>query len=359
MIYVGGVPFSTGSDDSSSSQGKDILMALMEHPALVSASSSFSAIQERKFSLSNDSHLVRTRQIKWVYIFQREYATVDPSLVDLVGTDEATTCVGLIIRNPQSGMISVAHMDSPSIVEVGLTQMLSSVLDQNSDTILDVHLIGGFNDVSHQHENGVTKSHEKIEGYSFPLCSKIVEILGKSINKFNIQTLHVLGHNTRQDSEGNAYPIFNGFLVETATGSIFPASFDGTTRCPDELIRRIRVTASFEDPSWSGRLLETYDTQSDKFIIAPCAWTNLQVHIALSYQNLSDPEILRMCSTSPFAEAPDFVDNQRRQWEYVLEHPDWRETFPSKQPRIFERTVDGSWVGHPVRPRGSTFVYAK
>lgn len=64
-----------------------------------------------------------------------------------------------------------------------------------------------------QHENGVTKSHEKIEGYSFPLCSKIVEILGKSINKFNIQTLHVLGHNTRQDSEGNAYPIFNGFLV--------------------------------------------------------------------------------------------------------------------------------------------------
>lgn len=34
--------------------------------------------------------------------------------------------------------ISVAHMDSPSIVEVGLTQMLSSVLDQNSDTILDV-----------------------------------------------------------------------------------------------------------------------------------------------------------------------------------------------------------------------------
>nr|GMC84568.1 protein N-terminal asparagine amidohydrolase [Ipomoea batatas] len=100
MIYVGGVPFSTGSDDSSSSQGKDILMALMEHPALVSASSSFSAIQERKFSLSNDSHLVRTRQIKWVYIFQREYATVDPSLVDLVGTDEATTCVGLYHTKP-------------------------------------------------------------------------------------------------------------------------------------------------------------------------------------------------------------------------------------------------------------------
>lgn len=36
------------------------------------------------------------------------------------------------------------------------------------------------------------------------------------------------------------------------------------------------------------------------------------MHIALMLQNLSDQEILLMCSTSPSAEAPDFVDNQRR-----------------------------------------------
>lgn len=58
-----------------------------------------------------------------------------------------------------------------------------------------------------------SKSHRKLEGYSFPLCSKIIEILGKSREIFHIQTLHVLGHNTRWDSEGNALPIFHGFLV--------------------------------------------------------------------------------------------------------------------------------------------------
>lgn len=64
-----------------------------------------------------------------------------------------------------------------------------------------------------QHVNGITESHGKLEGYSFPLCKKIVDSLAKSNMKFQIHTLHVLGHNTRRDSEGNAYPIFTGFLV--------------------------------------------------------------------------------------------------------------------------------------------------
>lgn len=64
-----------------------------------------------------------------------------------------------------------------------------------------------------QHVNGSTESQRKLEGYSFPLCKKIVDSLAKSNMKFQIHTLHVLGHNTRRDSEGIAYPIFTGFLV--------------------------------------------------------------------------------------------------------------------------------------------------
>lgn len=60
--------------------------------------------------------------------------------------------------------------------------------------------------------------------------------------------------------------------VETSSGSIIPASFDGTSKCPDEIVRRIRVTASFEDSNWNGKLLDTYDTSTDRFVIAPCAW---------------------------------------------------------------------------------------
>lgn len=209
-----------------------------------------------------------------------------------------------------------------------------------------------------QHVNGSTECQRKLEGYSFPLCKKIVDSLAKSNMKFQIHTLHVLGHNTRRDSEGIAYPIFTGFLAETATGSIIPANFDATTRCPDEVVRRIRVTASFEDPSWKGRLLETYDTQTDQFVIAPCTWGMHKMHIAFMLQNLTDQEILLTCSTSPSAEAPDFVDNQRRQWGYLIQHPDRRETFPFKKPRIFQRTEDKSWVRLQAKSSSSSYPYA-
>ncbi|KAK4414412.1 protein N-terminal asparagine amidohydrolase [Sesamum alatum] len=339
MIYVGGVPFAP--DDSS--QGMDTLIALMEHPVLVSSSNSFKSMAEKRVSVSGNSSSVGPETSKWVYIFQREFATVDPALVDLVGTDEATTCVGIAIRNCKTGMISVAHMDSPKVVDTGLNQMLSLVADHESDALLDVHLIGGFDDISSQHPYLAIRSR-KMEGYSYPLCVKIIETLRNRSEKFQIQTLHVLGHNTKWDSEGIAYPIFHGFVMETSSGSIIPASFDGTSRCPDEIVRRIRVTAAFEDPSWSGKLLDTYDTRTDRFVIAPCVWTIRQKHIALTLQNLSDTEILLSCSSSPYAEVPDFVDNEKRKWDYLIRHPNWREAFPSKQPRVFQRTPDGTWI---------------
>lgn len=242
-------------------------------------------------------------------------------------------------------MTSVAHMDSPNVVDIGLTQMLSLVVNHNFDDVLDVHLIGAFVDTSPQSVNRGTKSRNctKLDGYSFSLCTKIIETLRKSNVNFHIQTLHVLGHNTRWDSQGHAFPIFNGLLVEPSTGSVVPASFDITSRSPDEIVRRIRLTASFEDPSCSGRLLETYDTQTDQFVIVPFTWTRRQLSVAFALRQLSDTEILLSCSTSPSAECPDFVDNQRRQCEYLIEHPDWRKTFPSKQPLVFERTLGGGW----------------
>ncbi|XP_040992558.1 protein N-terminal asparagine amidohydrolase isoform X2 [Juglans microcarpa x Juglans regia] len=261
-----------------------------------------------------------------------------------VGTDEATTCVGLVIHNRKNGITSVAHMDSPDIVDMGLFQMLLLVVDHNLDAELEVHLVGGFEDVSPNFLKSCTRSESdaKLEGYSYPLCAKIFETLCTRREKFHIQTAFILGHNTRRDSEGNAFPIFNGLAVETSTGSVIPACFDGA-RCPDEIVRRIRVTASYEDCSWNGKLLDTYDTRTDQFRIASCCWTSRQRYIALTRRHLTDSEILLTCSTSPSAEGPDFVDNLRRQCEYLIKYPDWRETFPLKQPRVFERTSDGEW----------------
>nr|XP_023888374.1 uncharacterized protein LOC112000469 isoform X1 [Quercus suber] len=142
--------------------------------------------------------------------------------------------------------------------------------------IHQVHLVGGFEDVSPNYAYSSTRSEsqEHLDGHSFPLCAKIVEALFTRPDNFHVQTLFVLGHNTRRDSEGNAYRIFHGLVVETSTGLVTPTCFDRTSRCLDEIVRRIRVTSAYEDPSWSGKLLETYDTQTGQFRIASCCWDN-------------------------------------------------------------------------------------
>lgn len=58
-------------------------MALLEHPVLESSLHSFKSIPERKFSVSEQAGAEGSTQIKCVYVFQREYATVDPALVDV------------------------------------------------------------------------------------------------------------------------------------------------------------------------------------------------------------------------------------------------------------------------------------
>ncbi|GMN55337.1 hypothetical protein TIFTF001_024455 [Ficus carica] len=124
--------------------------------------------------------------------------------------------------------------------------------------------------------------------------------------------------------------------VHTSTGFVIPAKFNDTSRCPDELVRRIRVTASYEDRRWDGKLLETYDTQTDTFNIAPCRWTEQQVRIARYLKDASDSYILHNCSTSPLAEGPE-------KWQYLIANPNWKETFPMEKPRVWERTEDGCW----------------
>ncbi|PWA35640.1 Protein N-terminal asparagine amidohydrolase [Artemisia annua] len=62
--------------------GGDMVTALMEHDHLVSASCSFRATIERKFSVPEESGSQSSVQAKCVYVFQREYAIVDPALVE-------------------------------------------------------------------------------------------------------------------------------------------------------------------------------------------------------------------------------------------------------------------------------------
>ncbi|XP_062178711.1 protein N-terminal asparagine amidohydrolase [Phragmites australis] len=316
--------------------GRELVAALAGSPGLRDAADRLKATPERRVSAGQE-------EPRHVYVFQREYATVDPARVELVGTDEATTCVGVVIRNNKTGMTSVSHMDFPRIVEGGIKQMLELLGDGDANAQFDVHLIGGFDDASTKAVHSSGKKHSKQEGYSYSLCCKIVEVLHKFQQQFHLRSFCVLQNNTTTDSYANARPIIGGFVVETSSGAVTPASFEMNSRCPDEIVRRIRVSVSSYDPIWQGKLLETYDTQSDAFRIAAACWMPDWADIASSLDQLSDSEVLLQCSTSPAAEPPHFVENERRIWRYLIDNPDWEVTFPKYKPRVFHRTSDGRW----------------
>ncbi|XP_051181446.1 protein N-terminal asparagine amidohydrolase isoform X2 [Lolium perenne] len=341
MLLVDGEPVTSSSAPSGSSptgsSGRELVAALMGNPGLCAASERLRATPERRISSGPEGP-------RNVYVFQREYATVDPARVELVGTDEMTTCVGVIIRNNKTGMISISHMDFPKIVEGGFKQMLELLGGDNAP--FDVHLIGAFDDSSTKVVHSSGGKRNKQEGYSHPLCCKIVEVLHKSEQQFHLRSFCVLGNNTTTDSYGNARPIVGGFVMQTSSGVVTPASFEMASRCPDEIVRRIRVSVSSYDPNWKAKLLETYDTRADIFQIAPTRWMPDWAEIAFSLNQLSDSEVLLQCSTSPAAEPPHFVETDRRKWKYLIENPDWEDTFPKYNPRVFHRTNDGNWSRH-------------
>ncbi|CAL1409245.1 unnamed protein product [Linum trigynum] len=102
-------------------------------------------------------------------------------------------------------------------------------------------------------------------------------------------------------------PINTFFRLKHPQGLVFPACFDRTRRCPNENVRRIRVSASYEDPTWKGANRwehMIYSNRSDRSFY--------KLNVAFALQDLSDEEILLQCSTSPSAEGPDFVNNMKR-----------------------------------------------
>lgn len=80
------------------------MFKLLTHPSLSAKTDLFKSLPETTIRFSTSLNAVQSEgSVKFVYVFQREYATVDPAFVELVGTDELTTCVGLVIRNQKNG----------------------------------------------------------------------------------------------------------------------------------------------------------------------------------------------------------------------------------------------------------------
>ncbi|CAM6089748.1 unnamed protein product [Calypogeia fissa] len=241
VIQVWGALVATGNVDS---EKETLLFKLLDHPLLVASANALrdTELQIIKPPQPSGNEDLRANadgvagsecplDPKYVYIFQKKFATVSPLSAELIGTDEITTCLGLAD--------CIGHFDTADCVLNGVNELVNSVVSLSSST-LQVHLVGAFDDSSEYSDQAGpvrpvlnSAGREELQwdntrrksGWSWPLAMRMTETLQNSVHNFELETLFVQKHNTTFGPSGHACPTFRGFVVNIRT-LLLPILFD-------------------------------------------------------------------------------------------------------------------------------------
>ncbi|XP_046854777.1 protein N-terminal asparagine amidohydrolase-like [Xenia sp. Carnegie-2017] len=125
---------------------------------------------------------------KILYIGQREYGTVafNDDLIDVIGSDSATTCQIVVIRHEGTGDCSLTHLDGASTKQA-LKDMIGSLeaLAQNRGQRkrYQLHIVGGFLDSRRMSENFFMMILSVVMNFSVDVdlvCARVCGVTVKS-----------------------------------------------------------------------------------------------------------------------------------------------------------------------------------
>ncbi len=258
-----------------------------------------------------------------LYVNQREFAGISPSEagINILGTEDATTCHIVILRHSGSGATCLAHCDGVD-TKNGIQNMLSklkALSHGKPDGRIELHMVGGFID---QREESIKLSKEIIN--TFVEQKEEVHILTAAITNFN-DTL----------KEDIHFPIIYGLGVDVRTGEIFRATFPDKGPAMD--VRSACHFAGFD------KLVNIYDTEKCELVIGPFTWTPWREVEQWLY--VPKPFIRRYLSTSPEQEPEYFEDHVRAALRVLHQHPEPdKSLFPDKLPWKYKKQADGSWM---------------
>jgi hypothetical protein len=207
---------------------------------------------------------------------QGECATADERFVDVIGSDGATTCALVAMRDGTSGLSSFAHLDGHNttvLIEAMVSQLGSA--GTGSLPPLELHLVGAYEDE---------------EGVGSALIQSIVHVLASLDQSLKLKTACFGARNTTWSKSGAAIPIIGGFCTELRTGAIFRAAYSHRSHC--EIVRSLPGRDASH--SW-------YNTEEDEIAIAPFSHgMNTRTCIAVS-QRMNDqcaPVMTKPCPTA-------------------------------------------------------------
>eukprot|EP00899_Mesostigma_viride_P014101 jgi/Mesvir1/22692/Mv14111-RA.1 len=349
---------SSSSSTTASSHGgsrEGAMTAVLERPpALATVAPTIKGIAQ----LTPATHSTTlTPATRIVYLFQREAAVVTPALAEVVGTDEMTTCLGLVLHCEHTKRTAVAHLDSLRSLDANVGEMLRRTVQggagggageghqagarhqEQEETV--VHIVGSFDDIEYdprgaEGEGSGTEQSPPLDyndvdieamawgrSYSWPLVAALLSLLHRLPERLRVGTLCCLRQNTRQGPRG-ARPCVTGIAVMSSSGQVVPARFAEDARQPMACVRGLRAWAGMG----SQRELLYFPLDELGCIrLKPFRFSSMDVGHALALLELDDDVFLENMSTSPYAEGPGFVPNMKRgpaspPMDLVLESPE-------------------------------------
>lgn len=257
-----------------------------------------------------------------LYVGQREMAVTVPhdKNVTILGSDDATACLIVVLRHTGSGAVAMAHFDGSGTDE-GVINMVHRVQElAYTEGRFELQIVGGFSDSRNY-------SEELFNGLMYAFHKHPLEI------DF---TLSCTGELNTMVRNGMNWPILYGCGVNVKTGEIFPATFPD--KGPEQPLRSARHLTGGQ------QILDIYDCSLGLLRIGPFNYNPLRgVDLWLEQP---DEIILQHLSTTPDVEPPHFVMQVRATLKYIQDHPFPAVTvFRDNRPHYYRRDEHtGTWI---------------
>lgn len=256
-----------------------------------------------------------------LYVGQREMAATTPEdeVINILGTDDATTCHIVVLRHTGSGAVGLSHFDGSGVPKAA--QDLVSLVKALpcSSGRLELHLIGGFCDE---------------QKTSMELSLKTLQAFHDIQEDLYLETCCITDMNNIRKTvkdKGRAislpFPNIYGIAVDVKTGEICKANF--IDHGPEQSLRCARHFTGTEE------VLNIYDPKSNTLTIGPFNYsTSDEIGLLCGLPK----EFLREhLSTSPAQEPPHFEDQVRAALLQIKDHPDPMKTvFKDGKPHCYK-----------------------
>ncbi|KAK9877165.1 hypothetical protein WA026_016907 [Henosepilachna vigintioctopunctata] len=258
-----------------------------------------------------------------LYVQQREFAATVPhdKNVTILGCDDVTTCIIVVVRHSGSGAVALAHLDGSGTDEAvcAMIQRVQGLAIGYPEGRIELQLIGAYSS----------------RPYSEEIFFSVMNAFHKQLVEVDL-TLACVGELNTTIRGGIAWPIIYGIGINIKTGDIFPATFQD--KGPDEHLRIARFLTGNTD------VLDIYDYNLGLLRIGPFNYHPLRgVDLWLEQ---SDEFIVQHLSTAPEVEPPYWVMKVRGTLKYIQDNQFPAITvFRDNRPHYFRRDEQsGIWI---------------